>query len=85
MPVISRFHGIVVFMNYNDHPPPHLHARHEGAEALVLLGSRRVRGELPPRPLRMLLHWVDLHYDELLVNWRRAREHEYLLPIEPLP
>jgi len=24
VPEISRFFGIVVFMNYNDHPPPHV-------------------------------------------------------------
>jgi len=23
MPEISRFFGIVIFMNYNDHEPPH--------------------------------------------------------------
>ena len=26
MPVISRFYGIVVFMHYHDHDPPHVHA-----------------------------------------------------------
>ena len=35
MPVISRFYGIVVFMNYNDHDPAHIHARCQGDEVLV--------------------------------------------------
>ncbi len=30
MPTLSRFYGIVIFMNYNDHPPPHFHARYQG-------------------------------------------------------
>lgn len=85
MPVISRFHGLVVFMNYNDHEPPHVHARYQGAEAIVEIETDRVVGDLPPRALRMLLEWVDLHRDELKVNWRRAREHKHLLPVEPLP
>jgi len=27
MPEISRFFGIIITMNYNDHSPPHFHAR----------------------------------------------------------
>ena len=27
MPEISRFFGIIIRMHYNDHEPPHLHAR----------------------------------------------------------
>lgn len=84
MPILSRFYGIVVFMNYNDHEPPHLHARYQGAEAVVEIGSGGVVGHLPPRALRLLLEWVDLHREELEVNWRRARAHQHLLPIEPL-
>ena len=84
MPVISRFYGIVVFMNYRDHDPPHIHARCEGAEVVVHIASGDVIGEFPHRPLRLLLEWVDLHRVELEVNWRRAREHRHLLPVEPL-
>ena len=32
MPTISRFYGIVIFMNYNDHNPPHFHARYQEQE-----------------------------------------------------
>jgi hypothetical protein len=27
MPEISRFLGIIVYMLYNDHSPPHFHAK----------------------------------------------------------
>jgi hypothetical protein len=84
MPVISRFYGIVVFMNYNDHEPAHAHARYGAAEVLVEIKSREVIGEFPPRALRVLLEWVDLHQEELETNWTRAREHKQLLPVEPL-
>jgi len=30
MPVISRFYGILVMMYYQDHHPPHFHAKYEG-------------------------------------------------------
>lgn len=29
MPSVSRFYGILIFMNYNDHQPPHFHARYQ--------------------------------------------------------
>ena len=34
MPVISRFYGIMIAMNFMDHNPPHLHAKYAGFEAL---------------------------------------------------
>lgn len=72
-------------MNYNDHDPPHVHARYQGAEALVVLATGEVVGDPPTRALRLLLEWIDLHMDELSENWRRAREHRHLLPVVPLP
>ena len=84
VPVISRFYGIVVFMNYNDHEPPHVHARSGGGEVLLEIRSKSVVGEFPARALRLLIEWADLHADELEVNWERARQHKHLLPVEPL-
>ncbi|RKX85455.1 MAG: hypothetical protein DRP58_05810 [Spirochaetes bacterium] len=28
MPEISRFLGIIIFMNFNEHSPPHFHAKY---------------------------------------------------------
>ena len=42
MPTISRFHGIVIFMNYNDHPPGHFHARHGDEEVPGPPEQRRI-------------------------------------------
>jgi hypothetical protein len=39
MPSISTFFGIVIYMYYNDHVPPHFHAEYGGEEALILIGS----------------------------------------------
>ena len=35
MPTISRFFGIIIFMNYNDHMPPHFHDRYQDQEVTV--------------------------------------------------
>lgn len=34
VPVLSRFYGIVVYMNYRDHEPSHFHARYQDQEEL---------------------------------------------------
>ena len=35
MPEVSRFFGIVIFMNYNDHLPRHFHARYQEQEVTI--------------------------------------------------
>lgn len=39
---------------------------------------------LDVRQLRLVLAWAELHREELLENWRRARQGETLAEIEPL-
>ena len=41
-------------------------------------------GSLPTRELRLVLAWAELHEDELLENWDRARRSETLESVEPL-
>ncbi len=85
MAEVSRFYGIIVYFHWNEHPPPHLHARYGGDEITVTLDSRmEVEGRFPRRALTLLLEWVELHRDELLEDWRRAERKEPLLPVEPL-
>ena len=46
MPVISRFYGIVIAMYFNDHSPPHFHAKYSGYEALFDFEGNGIEGEL---------------------------------------
>ena len=39
MPEIARFYGIVVYMYFVDHNPPHLHARYGRAKAVFRLAD----------------------------------------------
>ncbi len=85
MPVVSRFYGIVVFLNYRDHNPPHFHARYQDQEVIIEIQTGVVTGSMSRRALQMLFEWAELHQDELMENWHRAREGRALLPIPPLP
>jgi hypothetical protein len=39
---------------------------------------------MPPRALRFIREWAELHRDELMANWNRARDRQPLEEIEPL-
>ncbi len=39
MPEISRFYGIVIRMYYDEHNPPHFHARYGDDEGVVQIDS----------------------------------------------
>ncbi|MGZ6256309.1 MAG: DUF4160 domain-containing protein [Candidatus Limnocylindria bacterium] len=85
MPEISRFLGIRIYMYYEEHSPPHFHAKYAGQVAVIDIGSLAVlRGDLPGRALGLVVEWARLHREELETNWTRARQSEPLLPVEPL-
>lgn len=85
MPRISQFFGIIIAMYYNDHAPPHFHARYGEHEALLSIESIDViEGEVPARALGMVVEWASLHRNELRANWERARRGLPLQVIEPL-
>ena len=84
MPVISRFYGIVIFMNYNDHEPPHFHARYGDQEVIVGIVSGMVTGKMSKRALNMLFEWMEMHRPDLVENWSLARELKPLRQIPPL-
>ncbi len=84
MPEISRFLGIVIYINWGDHAPPHFHAIYAEHEISVEIESGIVAGRFPKRALRHVLDWLDLHKDELLDDWSLASKRMALKPIEPL-
>ena len=84
MPVISRFLGIVISMFWNDHAPPHFHARYGDYEITVEIESGIVDGKFPPRALRHVLEWRELHQTELLNDWDLCRKSQMPEPIQPL-
>lgn len=85
MPEISRFLGIVIFMYWDDHAPPHFHARYGDEWAKVRISPvSLLAGRLPPRVLALIVEWTSVHEAELLANWDRCRRREALAPIPPL-
>jgi len=85
MPEICRFFGIVIAIFYDDHNPPHFHARYgERKAAFRIEDAAILDGSLPPRVVGLVVEWACGHKEELMADWNRARESRALLPIEPL-
>jgi hypothetical protein len=84
LPELSRFLGIVIRMYYREHAAPHFHAEYGEFEVVVQIESGVVDGRFPPRALRHVFEWLDLHRRELLEDWALAAARRPLRPIEPL-
>ena len=84
MPEISRFFGIIVFINYNDHNPPHFHAWYGDYKITITIEEGIVEGKMPKRALKMIFEWMELHKLELMDDWHLAQNKQPLNKINPL-
>lgn len=88
MPTISMFFGILVAMMYEDtgcHNMPHIHVRYSGRKASIAIESGDVlAGDLPPKQLKLVQAWIEIHKDELYADWDLAIAGEQLFRIAPL-
>ena len=73
-------------MYFDNHGPPHFHARHAEGSAKVRIDTLEVIDSyLGRRPLRFVLAWAELHQAELSDNWESSpRAGEPLRSIDPL-
>jgi hypothetical protein len=85
MPEISRFFGIIIGMYFNEHNPPHFHAKYGEFHAEIEIETLKIiEGELPRRAKALVLEWAEEHRGELMENWNFARELHELKMIKPL-
>ena len=85
MPEICRFLGIVIAMYYNEHYPPHFHARYgENRASFSIEELKIIEGNMPKRVVSLILEWAFEHRGELMEDWELAKRKEQLKSIEPL-
>jgi hypothetical protein len=85
MPVIARFYGIIIAMFFEDHNPPHFHARYGSFQVVIKIDDLAIlTGEMPPRALGLIMEWAARHQQELKQNWELAWMDQPLKKILPL-
>jgi hypothetical protein len=84
LPEISRFFGIIIRMFASEHAPPHFHAYYQDFEVSIEILTGIADGRFPPRALRLVEEWLELHRMELMENWNLAIQRGTLKKIMPL-
>jgi hypothetical protein len=85
MPEISRFFGIIIFMYFDEHNPPHFHARYNEERAMISIQELKIlEGNLSRRALALVLEWANEHRAELIDNWNSLQTTGDFSKIAPL-
>ncbi|NJM94145.1 MAG: DUF4160 domain-containing protein [Cytophagales bacterium] len=81
MPEISRFYGLIIYMFFNDHNPPHFKVKYGEFEANIMIENGVImNGDLPLSKIKLVSAWAEIHKSELLEMWASKEFHK----IEPL-
>lgn len=84
MPEICRFYGIVLFLYYRDHNPPHIHFTYGSYTCSMSVIDRIVDGQAPAKVIEKVNRWIDLHENEILSLWEQIQRGEKIGKLEPL-
>lgn len=87
MPALSVFYGIIIYMyceKGGQHNKPHIHAEYQDDEVAISLDGDVIEGKLPPKKLRMVQTWIDIHKEDLEANWKLLQNGSECFKIPPL-
>lgn len=87
MPTISVFYGIIIRMycSPGEHSPPHFHAYYQNHKAVIDINVCELKeGKLPPKQMKLVLAWAEIHKEDLLADWELASKGELPFKIDPL-
>ncbi len=88
MPTISMFYGILIRMFFYDtdkHNLPHIHAEYQGKTAVYSIENGEVlAGSLPSKKNKLVVAWIEIHQEDLLVDWELAVDGKKPFPIRGL-
>ncbi len=82
------FYGILILIYFYDnkqHNRPHIHAEFAEFEASIAIDDGSVlAGSLPHSKLKLVEAWIEIHREDLMVDWKLAVAGEPVFKIEPL-
>lgn len=87
MPVISMFYGIIIRMQSErggKYHVPHIHVICGDDESVFSLEGEQLEGKIPTSKKKLVEAWIEIHKEDLQVNWRLLDEGEQFFKIDPL-
>jgi hypothetical protein len=70
MPRIAEFEGVVVYIYFDEHVPPHFHAIYGDHEAVIAIDTcALVEGSLPRAKLKRAIAWARENQALLQAKW----------------
>ena len=82
---IRTIHTLLSLRDNAHHHLPHIHVRYQGCEAAISLEDGNIlEGSLPPKKLKMVQVWIDIHKEDLLLDWDLAVNGDTPFRISPL-
>jgi hypothetical protein len=70
MPTVAAFNGIKIELYFDEHPPPHFHARYAEFIAQIDMETLEIRnGSLPRSQFRMVQAWALPRMAALRAAW----------------
>lgn len=87
MPELSRFFGIVIYLQFKDiqhHNKPHVHVYYGEYSASVGIDGELLAGSLPTKQLKIVQGWLLANEEKAYKAWNLAVQGEQFEKIEPL-
>ncbi len=84
MPEICRFYGIIIYLYWKDHNPPHVHFSYGNYECSISVIDRVVDGQAPAKVIAKVNEWISQNESAILTLWEKAQRGEKIGRIEPL-
>ena len=69
------FFGIIIYMYFDEHVPPHFHARYQDFKAVFSFDGELMEGTMPQTQLKMISAWAVIHKEELMGTSKNSTLH----------
>jgi hypothetical protein len=76
---------LIYFYDNKKHSTPHIHAEYGEYKAFISIEDGTVlSGSLPSSKMKLVQAWIEIHRENLMVNWNLAVAGEPVFKIDPL-
>ena len=73
------------YFDNKEHKVPHFHANYGEHDAVISISEGKIlKGKLPPKKMKLIQAWIEIHQEDLMANWKLAVEGQKPYKIEPL-